>query len=183
MQTLINDLLTYSKASGAEKKFEKTNLNNLLSEIKNNFVDTIEEKNGSLLIDTLPDINAISFQLRQLFINLISNALKFLRTDAAPKIKVAYSKTKGLDIKNLNSQPLEDYHHFTVSDHGIGFDKEYEHKIFQVFQKLQSKNEYEGTRIVLSICKKITQNHHGFISATSVKNVGSSFHIYLPASL
>jgi PAS domain S-box-containing protein len=180
MQTLINDLLTYSRAGSAEKVFEKVDLVVLLQEVKNEFADRLEEKQGSLEISGMPTLYGTSFQLRQLFVNLISNALKFSRPGIPPLIKISSVKVQGSSITHINAHKQDRYYHISIQDNGIGFDKEYEEKIFEVFQKLHTKAEYEGTGIGLAICKKIAQNHHGFITATSEKNIGTTFDIYLP---
>lgn len=180
MKTLINDLLTYSRTSATEKVFEKTNLNLLLHEIKTEFTEVLKEKNGSLEISNLPEINAIPFQLRQLFINLISNAIKFSRPSVPPVIKISSAILLGRDTDNANAHENELYHQIIVSDNGIGFDPSYKDKIFEVFQRLHPKTEYEGTGIGLSICTKIAQNHNGFISASGELNKGAAFTIYLP---
>lgn len=180
MKTLINDLLTYSRTSAADRIFEHTNLNLLLQEIKNEFTDSLREKNGTLEIAPLPEINAIPFQLRQLFINLISNALKFSKEDTPPFIEIIASAILGIDIENDHAHENEWYHKLTVRDNGIGFDAAYKEKIFEVFQRLHPKTEYEGTGIGLSICNKIVQNHNGFITTESEKDKGAAFHIYLP---
>ncbi len=181
MKTLINDLLTYSRTSAAEKVFEKTNLDILLQEIKNEFSDTLLDKKATLEIFAMPTgINAIPFQLRQLFINLISNSVKFSKTDVPLHITISADKVLGKDSGNPNAHQLESYYHIAVADNGIGFAPEYQTKIFEVFQRLHQKNEYEGTGIGLSICNKIVQNHYGFITAESEKEKGATFHIYLP---
>jgi PAS domain S-box-containing protein len=182
MKTLINDLLTYSKTNATEKIFEKTNLNLLLKEIKSEFIDALTEKKGLLEILLLPEINAIPFQLRQLFINLISNSIKFSKSDTPPMISISASLILGKDTENSNAHENELYHLIIVKDNGIGFNLEYKTKIFEVFQRLHPKTEYEGTGIGLSICTKIAQNHNGFISAHSEINKGATFKIYLPVT-
>jgi PAS domain S-box-containing protein len=180
MKTLINDLLTYSRTSAAEKIFETTNLNLLLQEIKVEFTESLKEKDGSLEISNMPEISAIPFQLRQLFINLISNAIKFSKPAIPPIIKITSSLLLGNETGNTNAHDNELYHQITVSDNGIGFDEIYKDKIFEVFQRLHPKTEFEGTGIGLSICNKIAQNHNGFITAHGALNKGATFIIYLP---
>ncbi len=181
MKTLINDLLTYSRTSASEKVFEKTNLSILLNEIKNEFAEALIERNGILNISAMPkEIHVIPFQVRQLFINLISNSIKFSKKDIPLHIEISFEKISGKDTGNINAHQQETYYHFSVKDNGIGFEPEYRIKIFEVFQRLHQKNEYEGTGIGLSICNKIVQNHHGFITAESEKDKGATFHIYLP---
>lgn len=182
MKTLINDLLTYSKTSSSEKTFEKANLNLILNEIKVEFTDTLLDKNGTLEISGLPEINANIFQMRQLFINLISNALKFTKHNTAPVINISSTLILGKDIGNTHAHENELYHQIIVKDNGIGFDSDYKNKIFEVFQRLHSKTEFEGTGIGLSICNKIALNHNGFITADGIINQGATFKIYLPVT-
>ncbi|MGN6646060.1 MAG: PAS domain-containing protein [Cytophaga sp.] len=180
MKTLINDLLTYSRTNVSDKIFETTNLNVLLQEIKTEFTDSLKEKQGTLEIANLPDVQGIPFQLRQLFINLISNSIKFAKPGVPPVIKISASLLMGNDIGNPNAHENELYHQIAISDNGIGFDPEYKSKIFEVFQRLHAKTEFDGTGIGLSICNKIAQNHHGFITAHGELNKGAVFTLYLP---
>lgn len=184
MQTLINDLITYSRTSTKKEKFfEKTDLSLLIQEIKIEFSEVLTEKNGTLEISDMPVIKAIPFQLRQLFVNLISNAIKFSKKGVAPVIKISTQEIKGSEIPDKHAFESDTYYQIDIRDNGIGFDKEYSQRIFEVFQKLHGKHEYEGTGIGLSICKKIVQNHHGFIMVTSEPNAGTVFTIYIPANL
>lgn len=180
MKTLINDLLTYSRTNSSEKVYEKTDLNLLLGEMQSEFAENLQEKNGKLEISKMPEISAIPFQLRQLFLNLISNALKFTKPDVAPVIRITSKIVKGNKIENENVFSDQKYLHITVADNGIGFNPEYASKIFEVFQRLHGKGEYEGTGIGLAICSKIAENHNAVIKATSKVNEGATFHIYFP---
>lgn len=180
MKTLINDLLTYSRTNSSEKIYEKTDLNLLLSEMHLEFAETLEEKNGKLEISKMPEIKAIPFQLRQLFMNLISNALKFTKPGVAPIVRITSKIIKGNKIENENAFPDQKYLHIMVADNGIGFNQEYALKIFEVFQRLHGKGEYEGTGIGLAICSKIAENHNAIIKATSEINEGATFHLYFP---
>lgn len=180
MKTLINDLLTYSRTNSSEKVYEKTDLNLLLNEMYSEFSETLEEKNGKLEISKMPEISAIPFQLRQLFLNLISNALKFTRPEISPVIRITSKIIKGNKIGNENIFQDQQYLHIMVADNGIGFSQEYATKIFEVFQRLHGKGEYEGTGIGLAICSKIAENHNAIIKATSEVNNGATFHLYFP---
>jgi len=180
MKTLINDLLTYSRTNSSEKVYEKTDLNLLLSEMHSEFAEALEEKKGKLEISKMPEISAIPFQLRQLFLNLISNALKFTKPEVAPLIRITSKVIKGNKIGNENMFQDQQYLHITVADNGIGFSQEYASKIFEVFQRLHGKGEYEGTGIGLAICSKIAENHNAIIKASSEVNEGATFHLYFP---
>jgi len=183
MQTLIDDLLTYSRTSAVERTFYKTDLNFLFDEIKNEFKEKIEEHLVDIEISNMPEIKSISFQIRQLFINLISNSIKFSKPNEIAKIIIKSEILKGSEIKNHDVLMNENYIHISISDNGIGFESHQSKKIFEVFQRLHAKNDYAGTGIGLAICKKIVENHKGFIDASSEINNGATFNIYLPMDI
>jgi signal transduction histidine kinase len=117
-----------------------------------------------------------------LFSNLINNALKYSKQDTAPHIKISSTLVLGKDIKQPNIEIEKTYHCISISDNGIGFEQEYAQKIFELFQRLHGKNEYSGTGVGLTICKKIVNRLNGVIIATSQLNEGATFTIYLPKS-
>ncbi|MEO6760543.1 MAG: ATP-binding protein, partial [Saprospiraceae bacterium] len=129
---------------------------------------------------SLPTLRVIPFQFRQLFSNLLSNALKFAHVDRPPEITLRATRQPGPAIDHPAAQADRSYQHITVADNGIGFDPSFSHRIFEVFQRLHSRHEYSGTGIGLAICKKIVEVHHGFITAESNPSAGATFHIYLP---
>ncbi len=184
MQMLINDLLAYSKVNEPDKELIKIDLNdvidNLLEELT--LVQTIEETNTTINYDSLPKIKGIIFQLEQLFTNLITNAIKYSEPTRAPIITIKSVIVKGSEIINEKANPTKKYYKITVSDNGIGFEPEYAEKIFILFQRLHDKQTYSGTGIGLTICKKIAENHNGFITATSVPGQGSTFAVYFPVA-
>ena len=180
MTKLIQDLLMYSRASGTEKVFEKTDLNAMVADIVSEFAETLDEKGGTVTVAQLPTINAIPFQVRQLFTNLISNAIKFAKSGMPPVITIASEVIKGNAIDNPNAFGRKKYLHIAVSDNGIGFSQEYANRIFEVFQRLHGKTEYEGTGIGLAICQKIAENHEAIISAASKPGEGATFNVYFP---
>ena len=122
----------------------------------------------------------ITFQFRQLISNLISNALKFKKENVAPHIIITAKTDKGSKLVNEKMSEDKNYCHIKIKDNGIGFEPRYSEKIFEVFQRLHGRAEYEGTGIGLAIVKKIVDNHHGIITATSNLNEGAVFDIYLP---
>ena len=130
----------------------------------------------------LGDANIIPFQFRQLMHNLIGNSLKFSTPDNPPHIKIKSETANGINLQNPHLSPQKKYCHISISDNGIGFESQYSEKIFEVFQRLHGKNEYNGTGIGLSIVKKIVENHEGLITATSELNKGATFDIYIPAT-
>jgi PAS domain S-box-containing protein len=180
MQKLIRDILAYSRTNIAEKKFELTDLNEVLAHSKAELEVLIMEKKAVIESDRLPALRVIPFQIQQLFSNLLNNALKFSKSDVAPKVQIHTEMVDGSTFKGIYSLPAKNYCHISFKDNGIGFEPVYEKKIFEVFQRLHARTEYGGTGIGLAICKKIVENHNGVINAQSQLNEGATFHIYLP---
>ncbi len=177
MQSLIQALLEYSKMDSDDIKFSKTNLNKLVKEVKSSLEEVISEKNATIEADELPSIHVVSVQFQQLLHNLVSNALKYSRKDVAPIVKISAEK---VSIPERNN---EEFWKVSVCDNGIGFDMEYKHKIFELFQRLHGKMEYEGTGIGLAICRKIAAIHHGFITVESTVGEGSCFDVFIPVKI
>ncbi|MGK2863475.1 MAG: PAS domain-containing sensor histidine kinase, partial [Chitinophagaceae bacterium] len=181
MQTLIQDLLTFSRLSTADRKFVTTDLNKIIEEVKKEFKEAIAEKHATIEVKEICEVKIIPFQFRQLMHNLIDNALKFSNPNIPPHIIIESKNIRFSSLNIANLPPKKEYCHITISDNGIGFEKEFAEKIFEVFQKLHDKDEYAGTGIGLAIVKKIIENHHGFITATSELKKGTTFNIYIPA--
>jgi signal transduction histidine kinase/CHASE3 domain sensor protein len=179
MRILIEDLLQFSRTNKTEKIFEEADLNSLLENAKQELTQIIEEKQAIIESSELPTLKVIPFQIQQLFINLIGNSLKYSKENSTPIIKITCSKIVANDDEFLPKNNMK-YHKIIVEDNGIGFDQEYVKKIFILFSRLHNKNEYAGTGIGLAICKKIVENHQGFIFAKGVLNQGATFFIYLP---
>lgn len=180
MRALIENLLEYSRITGANHEFVKVSLSDVVKQVVANQELRIEEAGASVTMDELPEVEAIPSQMHQLFNNLISNALKFRKPGVAPQISVSVRK---LTFEELLSLPLlgkKDVHRIEIKDNGIGFSQEDAEKIFQIFQRLHGKAEFEGTGIGLSICKRIVEMHNGFIHAQSAPGEGASFIIILP---
>lgn len=182
MRLLIQDILAYSRTNNTEKIIEWVDLNQLLSDIREELKESMLEKKAVLQSDRLPAVKGIRFQLYQLFMNIISNAIKFARQQEPVHINVKASLVKGQDIPDGNADPAKTYHLFSISDNGIGFAQEFNKRIFEVFQRLHGKNAYAGTGIGLAIVKKIVNNHGGIILAFGEEDIGARFDIYLPAS-
>lgn len=178
MRNLIDDLLNYSKLSG-QVTFSMTDLNDVLSNTLADLEIAIEEKEAQIIVNQLPKIEAVPGQMRQLFQNLISNALKFSKTGETPRITVwsEYVRKKSLDAV---PESEGDFIRIFIQDNGIGFDESYLNKIFTIFQRLHVRSEYEGTGIGLAIVKKIVEQHDGIIGARSSEGSGATFIVVLP---
>ncbi len=182
MQILITDLLAYSRTNTSERKFESTDLNTIIDEVKEELRESIEDKQAIIDVNVLCKVSIIPFQFRQLMLNLIGNSLKFSDPNDSPEIKIRCKIDEGMKFNNPRLVPQKKYCHISFTDNGIGFDQQYSEKIFEVFQRLHGKSEYNGTGIGLSIVKKIVENHNGIITATGELNKGASFDIYIPAT-
>nr|MBA3985657.1 PAS domain-containing protein [Flavobacteriales bacterium] len=181
MQTLIKDLLNYSRLLQLERLFAPTDLNEILKSILNDFELLIQEKKAEIKMDSLPSIEAIPLQMNQLFYNLISNALKYSREDVPPVITITsqiLTEEQKQDYPALN--PFIAYVKIIFKDNGIGFEQQYADKIFTIFQRLHDKETYIGTGIGLALSKKIIENHHGEIFADATLNEGAEFQVILP---
>ncbi len=178
MQALIRDVLTYSELVKKSDVYQKTDLNEIALGTITDYELLIEQKNATVEYTNLPVIEAIPLQMSQLFGNLVSNSLKYARPGIPPQIHItarelspAEAMVEGHDGKAYRIE---------FKDNGIGFGQEYAEKIFNIFQRLHGKTDYSGTGIGLAICKKIVQNHHGTISASSVEGQGAVFSITFP---
>jgi signal transduction histidine kinase len=175
-------LLIYSKTNATERNFEQIDLNKVIDEVKEDLSEELKDKHAIIETTGLCDVKIIPFQFRQLMHNLIGNALKFSVHNIPPYIKIKSEIAKGAKFKNEKLNPKNKYCHITVSDNGIGFEQQYNEKIFEVFQRLHGKNQYNGTGIGLAIVKKIVENHEGIITASSELNKGATFDIYIPVT-
>lgn len=179
MQNLIESLLNFSRTNLSETVFEKTDLNQTLNDVQTVLNDLITIQDAVIESQTLPTLNAVPIQMHQLFLNLISNSIKYSNPDVAPHIKISAEKVTVNEVAGGLKKDGE-YWKITINDNGIGFEQQYENKIFELFQRLHGKTEYEGTGIGLAICKKIVQTHNGTISAIGQLGIGSTFTFYLP---
>ena len=142
--------------------------------------EEIERTNATVEVSDMCEANVIPFQFRQLVQNLLSNSLKFSKRNVPPMITVDDEIAKGETFDNEKLDPKTVYCHIRFSDNGIGFDPQYKDKIFEVFQRLHGKDQYDGTGVGLAIVKKIVENHNGVISVVSQPDKGASFDIYIP---
>lgn len=181
MQSLINNLLQFSRHSVNAADFINVDLNEIAKEAFSELEVEIEKTKTQINIDSLPILYAVPSLMRQLFYNLINNAIKFRRPGVNPVINISSEKVKPAELKFPGERiPNVNYYKISVSDNGIGFDTKYADDIFQVFKRLHSYHEFEGTGVGLSICKKIVDKHNGFITAHSKIDEGSVFVINLP---
>ncbi|MBC8768693.1 PAS domain-containing protein [Arenibacter sp. BSSL-BM3] len=181
MQTLIQDLLVYSRTDVQERIFKKTKLSEIIEEVRDDLKEELQQKNVDIEIGKTNEVNVIPFQFRQVMFNLIGNAIKFSKNERILKIRINSKIATGAFFNNYKLISDKNYCKITVSDNGIGFDQEYGEKIFEVFQRLHGKNDYNGTGIGLAIVKKIIENHGGFIFAEGEENKGATFTIFIPA--
>ncbi|MFI5218572.1 MAG: response regulator [Bacteroidia bacterium] len=172
MQTLIEDILTFSKISAEKKEFVSCDLKELLNEVISEMNGDVNEKKAQIEVDGLPVLPVNPGLMKPLFQNLLSNSLKYCKKDITPIIKV-WSVIP-------EHQPEVKYCRIYFEDNGIGFDQKYAEQIFQMFTRLNTRPDVEGTGIGLAFCKKIVEEHNGFISATSKINEGSVFTVSLP---
>jgi signal transduction histidine kinase len=173
-------LLNFSRLDKTNDDYVPTDISGILEDVTSNLQEIIEHKNAKIQSDKLPVMNVIPIQFQQLLTNLLNNALKYSQQAVPPLIKINYGIKEGRMIPGNSVLDLNKYHHISISDNGIGFDQQYAEKIFELFQRLHGKSDYEGTGIGLAICKKIVENHHGFINASGQPGKGAEFNIYIP---
>jgi len=167
MSSLITDLLNFSRLGKVTAEIETINPNEIMKDLMKDMSSTLKAKKVNLTIDNLPNVKGYQVLFKQLFQNLISNAIKYQSGEHEPKISVSSEVTKNVCT-------------FRIKDNGIGIDKTYFDKVFVVFNKLHTVNEYEGTGIGLATCKKIVELHNGKIWLNSKPNVGSTFYFTIP---
>ncbi len=178
MQRLIEALVSYASLMYDDAKFEKVDLNSVIKEVVMDMKEEIEEKGATIDISTLPTVKGINFQLQQLFVNIISNSIKFANQDVPLIIKISSTKTTD-NPATIAGEPLKQWFKISFVDNGIGFNNSFKNDIFKVFHRLHA-NQYTGSGIGLAICKKIVESHNGYITATGIINKGSQFDIYFP---
>ena len=180
MSKLIDDLLTYSTSGSGHDNFEKVNFNTIVADIVSSHEDLIDQ--GKVIFETgeLPTLPGIPFQLKQMMDNLINNAIKYSHPSRVCIIRIKSERIVGSTINHIEADNTRWYHQITVSDNGLGFDNKFADKIFEIFQRLANQSDYRGSGIGLAICRRVIQNHRGFIVASGKENVGARFDIYLP---
>ena len=183
MQQLINDLLLFSRIISDKVAKTPVDLNKVLSEVKQNMSENIQKSGALISSGHLPEIMGYESQLRQLFQNIISNSIRYAKKDVPVKIGISTSVVTGDAITGIKAgDENKKFNLLIFSDNGIGFDNKYAEKIFEIFQRLHGKSEYEGTGIGLAICKLVTENHDGYIRASGMENRGANMMVYLPVA-
>jgi signal transduction histidine kinase len=180
MSELVESILRYSRISNAMTDARAVDLNKIFAEIKTDFEILIHEKAAGITCDKLPVINAVPAQMQQLFSNLLSNALKFTKTQ--PMINITYHLAERNELPAfLAGEPGQQYHLIRFHDNGIGFEPEESASIFTIFMRLNGQL-YKGSGIGLALCKRIVENHGGYITADGKPGKGSVFSVYLPVT-
>ncbi|MES2605453.1 MAG: ATP-binding protein [Pseudomonadota bacterium] len=175
MSRLITDLLTFARITTKAKPFLPVSLSTVADEVREDLELAIEEAGATLTIGDLPEIEADQVQMKQLFQNLVGNALKFRRPGVAPVISITAEVADRTRIAHRQQTVT-----LRFADNGIGFDEMYVDRIFQPFQRLHGKKEYSGTGIGLAVCLRVVERHGGSMTATSTPNEGSTFLVTLP---
>jgi len=180
MSQLINDLLFFSRVTAKGSTFVPTDLNDVVRDALETLEIRIQETDADIIVEPLPVIDADPVQMHQLFQNLIGNALKYSKKDVRPKIQIGL---KSSSLKNTHKQHGSDHHDthwcIVIEDNGIGFKPEYKERIFEMFQRLHARTEYDGTGIGLPICRRIVAQHGGKITATGKQDVGARMTVTL----
>lgn len=175
LNSLVDDLVSYSSHTAQEERTD-VNLVDIIREVSEDLEIIMSDKKAVIKIGKLPTLKASRVQMRQLFSNLISNAIKYSRKDNFPVIEISQIDNFKSEITNLSDQFIK----IQIKDNGIGMEQNHLLKIFTIFQRLHAKNEYSGNGIGLAICKKIMENHSGNITVESKLNEGTIFNLYFP---
>ncbi|WP_305952119.1 PAS domain-containing protein [Emticicia oligotrophica] len=183
MNTLIDDLLTYSRASRGVETPKKIALNEVVKQVIDDLEIKIQNENAKIIVGDLPIVEAQQVQMQQLFQNLIDNALKFRKPNVSPVVQISVRKLSKTEILKLTQlKPTLEYYEFVISDNGIGFEPKYTEQIFAIFQRLHGRAEYAGTGLGLAICRKIVEAYQGYIMAKGEEGIGATFIFYLPTT-
>ena len=180
MRVLIDNLLEFSRVNRKEGRFERTDLSEILKDSETELEFEIEASDTGIIPGPLPVLEVIPLQIRQLFNNLLLNAIKFRKAGSKSTITIASREVTPKEVKDLGLNDSVRYFEISISDTGIGFEQQYAERIFQIFTRLNGKSEYPGTGIGLAICKKIIDNHGGHISARGNLGQGAIFSFILP---
>ena len=182
MSALVKDLLAYSLVDSRQQKYGLVSLNAVMHDVLDTLAYEIQEREAAIEIEQLGVLEGDKAQLAHLFQNLISNAIKFTPREKLPRIHIEHIRRHRADLpaELQFSAKTQVVHQINVRDEGIGFDVRYLDRIFQVFQRLHTQSDFEGTGIGLAICERVVSNHGGIITAISNPGQGSTFCVYLP---
>ncbi len=183
MKSLIDALLLLSRVTRQGNTKESVSLTSIVEEVLEDLDAQISEKQASIEMDELPIVEAVPVQMRQLFYNLLGNALKFTNSGRTPHIQLKARSLSATESRDRSLSVHFQWIEMTVADNGIGFDPQYKERIFQVFQRLNGRSEFEGTGIGLALCRKIVEYCGGTITAESQPGEGTRFIFYLPTAL
>jgi PAS domain S-box-containing protein len=182
MTLLIQDLLNFSKLLQNDSMLRPVDLTDIVQAVTNDFELTIAEKEAQITIGQLPAIEAVGLQMNQLFFNLVSNSLKFVKPGTRPVITIEAIQISHEHAARYVRKPLtfSNYFDIVVTDNGIGFETQFSEQIFEVFKRLHGRDAYPGSGIGLSLCRRIAENHNGFLYAESTVGHGTRFHLIVP---
>jgi light-regulated signal transduction histidine kinase (bacteriophytochrome) len=176
MQTLINDLLTFSRVISTTRPFVPVDLGAVAREVLNDFEVRIEQTGATVEVRDLPTVEADPLQMRQLLLNLVSNAIKFQPPGQKPRVKISGTVAR----RSFGREGVDEIAELIIEDNGIGFDEKYLEKMFVVFQRLHGRDRFAGTGVGLAVCRRITDRHSGMITARSHPGEGALFIVSLP---
>ncbi|RYY38790.1 MAG: GAF domain-containing protein [Chitinophagaceae bacterium] len=180
MGQLVEDLMAYRLVDSHEKKVEPVDLNDIIRELVEEYDDELSEQSARVLADQLPKVHMIRFQARQLFANLLGNSLKFSDRSRPLEIHIRCAQVFAGSFQHPTKKNTGDFYRIEFRDNGIGFTPDHNKRIFDIFYRLHTASDYKGTGIGLAICKRIVENHGGFLEANGVPGEGASFTLYLP---
>jgi len=178
MQLLISDILSYSRLGKVSEAFTQVSLNEAIEKALEELREEIAEKKATIHVGHLPAVNGIPFLITQLFLNLIRNSLKFTQENRSPVVTITQTDALAAAPQPLPNKKL--YYEIALQDNGIGFSSKYKENIFNVFTRLNAHDKYGGSGVGLALCKKIMQNHEGFITAEGTEGEGAVFKLFFP---
>jgi PAS domain S-box-containing protein len=181
MQRLIEDLLAFTNVAEPGAQFEPIDLGAMMAEVSAFYQEALDQAGGTVMVSALPMVRGSSFHMHQLFVNLFGNAIKYRQQDRPLKIEVTGSIVNNPGLGEVETYLPMRFLKIAVKDNGIGFETEHAERIFDMFERLHGRQEYEGTGIGLSICRRIMDNHKGHIRARGYPGEGAVFELFFPA--
>ncbi|MDJ1498870.1 CHASE3 domain-containing protein [Cytophagaceae bacterium DM2B3-1] len=181
MKQLIEDLLSFSRIVNQNQTFVSTDLNILLKQVLDDLSEPIQQQQAQISIGKLPTLRVQPVQIQQLFQNLLLNSLKYAKPGVPPIIQISSQISTNQELNISENMISRSFYKIQIADNGIGFEQEYAEKIFTIFQRLHTQEEYKGTGVGLAVCKRVVTNHGGYIQAIGTPAQGAIFSVYLPA--